>query len=83
MPNVVVAWLELIGTPERAARLLDAPWSHCPSVALFGPAGSATVYANPRYRAALDGWDTGSVVRRDILAWADHVRSGGYSGVAY
>lgn len=83
MPNIVLAWLELIGTPERAARLLEAPWSCCPSEALFDAAESARIYTNPRYRSALDAWDTGHVVRRDILVWAEHVRSGKYSGPVY
>ena len=77
MLNVVALWLEIIGTPERAARLLasyeTAPWPGCPSVLLDGQAGSDSLYANPRYRPALDAWDTGYVTRRDVLCWAAHV----------
>jgi hypothetical protein len=79
-PNIVQAWLELIGTPGRAAKLLDAPWSRCPSEALFDAYESSRIYANPRYRPALDAWDTGRVVRRDIIAWCEYVRTGRYKG---
>lgn len=85
--NVVALWLELIGTQERA-RMLQAeysrptPWQGCPSVVLFGQEGSYAVYAQPRYRAALDAWDTGHVTRRDVLCWAAHVASGQYVGPA-
>lgn len=82
-PNIVQAWLELIGTPQRAAKLLDSPWSCCPSEALFDAYESSRIYANPRYRPALDAWDTGRVIRRDILIWAEHVRSGHYKGPHY
>lgn len=84
-PNVVQAWLELIGTPERAKKLQEAytrNWSDCPSRALFGGHGFQ-VYTNPRYTAALDAWDTGRVTRRDILQWAAHVASGTYRGRVY
>lgn len=79
-PNIVQAWLELIGTPERASRLLDHKWTCCPSEALFDAYESSRIYAMPRYRPALDAWDTGRVVRRDIIAWAEYIRSGKYSG---
>jgi hypothetical protein len=85
-PNVVQAWLEMIGTVERAQRLQAAfagTWTGCPSAAMFGQAGSEILYANPRYRAALDSWDTGLTTRRDIMCWAEHVASGAYKGPAY
>jgi hypothetical protein len=82
-PNVVQAWLELIGTPQRANVLLGAansPWPECPSQVLLGERVSQTAYANPRYRPALDAWDTGLVTRRDVLGWAKYVASGAYKG---
>lgn len=82
-PNVIQAWLELIGTPARAEALLAAAnsaWLGCPSEILFGERGSQVAYANPRYRAALDAWDTGLVTRRDILGWAKYVSTGAYKG---
>lgn len=87
-PNVVQLWLELIGTPERARTLLEAyliepVWRGCPSAALFGTAGSEKLYASRRYRPALDAWDTGQVTRRDVIAWAAHVKAGSYAGPAY
>jgi hypothetical protein len=81
--NVVQAWLELIAGSDPAL-LLDKPWSSCPSEALYGPAGSQKLYANPRYREALDSWDVGHTTkRRDIMEWARLVRSGKYTGPAY
>lgn len=85
MPNIVQAWLELIGTSERAAALqasMAAGWHDCPSKALYGN-HSYELYANPRYTRALDAWDTGMVTRRDILQWAGHVASGAYHGPWY
>lgn len=82
-PNVIQAWLELIGTPARANTLLGAAnsaWTGCPSEILFGERGSQCAYANPRYRAALDAWDTGLVTRRDVLGWAKYVATGNYKG---
>jgi hypothetical protein len=80
-PNVVQAWLELIGTPERAKQLLEEPnWRECPSRQLFGAELSHRLYANPRYTSALDAWDTGMVTRRDILQWAAYVAGGTYHG---
>ena len=82
-PNVIQQWLEIIGTPQRAARLLEAAnsvWLGCPSELLFGERGSQVAYANPRYRAALDAWDTGLVTRRDILGWAKYIAAGNYKG---
>ena len=71
--NVVQLWLDIIGTAERAQRLLSEPWASCPSVLLEGQEGSYRLYANPKYRPALDAWDTGMVTRRDILCWAEHI----------
>lgn len=82
MPNLVEQWLELIAGADPA-KLLDQPWSCCPSEALYGPAGSQRIYANPRYRAALDSWDCGTTVRRDVTAWAEYVRAGKYQGITY
>lgn len=81
MPNVVESWLELIAS--NPSKLLDIPWSTCPSEALFGAEGSQRLYANPRYRAALDSWDVGGTIRRDILAWAEWCRAGKYTGPSY
>lgn len=72
-PNIVVLWLEIIGSPDRAQKLLTETWTSCPSVLLEGQEGSYRLYANPRYRPALDAWDTGMVTRRDILCWAEHL----------
>lgn len=86
MPNVVQAWLELIGTPERAEKLraaYAANWLGCPSRALFGADGSTALYVDPRYTAALDAWDTGMVTRRDVLQWAAHIARGEYAGPVY
>jgi hypothetical protein len=85
MPNIVQAWLELIGTPDRAARLQAAMangWHECPSRALYGN-HAYNLYVNPRYTRALDAWDTGLVTRRDVLQWAAHVASGTYRGPVY
>ena len=71
--NVVQIWLTIIGTPERAQRLLSEPWSSCPSVLLEGQEGSYQMYTDPLYRPALDAWDTGMVTRRDILCWAEYI----------
>lgn len=84
MPNVVQAWLELIGTPERAKKLLEGTnWRECPTQRMFGDAHSQRIYANPRYTEALDAWDAGLVLRRDILQWAGYVSTGAYRGPRY
>lgn len=77
MSNVVALWLELIDSPDRALRLLAAyngptAWRGCPSAALYSQEESYRLYANPRFRPALDAWDTGLVTRRDILCWAKY-----------
>jgi hypothetical protein len=82
--NLVSLWLELIGTAERAERLLGSPAaSGCPSALLFGTEHSHKLYADPRYRPALDAWDTGRVTRRDMLAWAEYIKAGSYAGPVY
>lgn len=87
MINTIALWLELIGTPERAAKL-QAAYANgnargCPSVILLGDAGSRRAYADPRMRPALDSWDTGTTTQRDVRLWAAHVAKGGYDGPAY
>lgn len=79
MPNVVQLWLEIIGTPERAKRLLTQ-WQGDPAVVLLGARGAELAYANPLYRPALDSWDCGLTTRRDLQIWAAHVASGKYKG---
>lgn len=80
MTNTIALWLELIGTPERAAKLLK-PWTHPdPAVVLFGHRGAERVYASPLYRPALDSWDMELTTHRDIRIWARHVADGQYKG---
>lgn len=80
MTNTIALWLELIGTPERAAKLLK-PWTHPdPAVVLFGHKGAERVYASPIYRPALDSWDQELTTHRDIRIWARHVADGQYKG---
>ena len=72
MTNVIQLWLELIGTPERANKLLQS-WQGDPAVVLLGQRGAEAAYANPRYRPALDSWDCGLTTRRDLMIWAKHI----------
>jgi hypothetical protein len=72
MINVIALWLELIGTPERANKLLQS-WQGDPAVVLLGQRGAELAYANPRYRPALDSWDCGLTTRRDLMIWANHI----------
>lgn len=70
--NVVQLWLEMMGPPERAARLLQ-PWEGDPAIVLLGQRGAEKAYASPHFRPALDAWDTHLVTRRDVVLWAKHV----------
>jgi hypothetical protein len=79
MPNIVAAWLEMIGTQERAKRLLGN-WTGDPAVVVLGQASADRAYAYAPYRAALDAWDVGRVDRRDLVIWAKHIISGKYKG---
>lgn len=77
--NVIAKWLEIIGTQERAQRLLQ-PWSGDPAEVLLGERQAQLAYAYAPYRAALDSWDTGHTTRKDLVLWAKHVVSGQYKG---
>lgn len=79
MINIVQRWLELIGTPTRAALLLK-PWSGDPAIVLLGSRGAERAYASPYYRPALDSWDCGLTTRRDLTIWARHIADGKYDG---
>lgn len=77
MTNVIQLWLELIGTPERAQKLLQ-PWQGDPAVVLLGQRGAEKAYADPHFRPALEAWDIGiSVTRRDLAIWANYIVTGG------
>lgn len=84
MYNHILAWMELIATPENARKLrarvdrlvppqLNAEFGpeppQCPTTVLYGAAKSAKLYADPRYRQAMDMWDTGEVTPRDLKIW--------------
>lgn len=79
MTNTIALWLELLGRPERAARLLR-PWQGDPCVALIGQRNTDIAYAQGHYRPALDSWDCGLTTRRDLVIWAKHVAEGAYTG---
>jgi len=72
MTNVIQLWLELIGTPEKARKLLQ-PWQGDPAVVLLGARQAELAYANPHFRPALDSWDCGLTTRRDLKIWAEWV----------
>lgn len=82
--NTVQTWLGLIGTPQRARKLrarvdtlaspvLDEAFGpepkQCPTTVLYGAALSQRLYADPKYRPALDAWDTGQVTPSDLRRW--------------
>lgn len=78
-PTIVQAWLEMIGTPERARRLLGN-WTGDPEEVLLGKRQAELAYAYAPYRQALDNWDIGHTTRRDLVIWAKYVASGKYKG---
>jgi len=72
-------------TPENAVKLrrrtdslreppLDPAFGpepkQCPSTVILGSVASAKLYANPRYRPALDAWDQGRVTPADLRRWS-------------
>jgi len=96
--NAIATWLYLIGTPERALklrgrveRLAPPPFdpyfgveaAQCPTTVLFGLAQSQRLYADPRFRPALDAWDTGEVVAADIRRLCLCIEKGQYDGPVY
>lgn len=93
MNNVVKPWLFLIGTPERAKSLrkkldyiapkADGSPMTCPTELLFGAATSASIYAHPKFRPALDAWDTGELGVDDVRRFCVGVERGWYRGAAF
>lgn len=55
----------------------------CPTQILYGQSESRRLYADARYRPALDAWDTAVITRRDILALCTYIARGKYHGPAY
>lgn len=93
--NIISTWLFLIGNPERARKLrlrvdglisppLDEAFGpepvQCPTTVLFGASTSRSLYTNPRYRPALDAWDTGMVSKSDIRRYCLAIEKGQYKG---
>lgn len=91
--NYAKLWLELIATPAKAKKLrprlttlkppvLDPDFgpeaAQCPTTVLFGYQESKNLYANPRYRPALDGWDNGMVTVDDLTIWCQYIERGNY-----
>lgn len=89
--NVIRAWLTLIGTPERARKLrarldgLKPPEldplmgpepAQCPTTVLFGAEVSRKLYTDPRFRPALDAWDTGEVSKADLRRYCQWIEKG-------
>lgn len=96
--NYSSLWLELIGTATKAKKLrprlatlkppvLDPEFgpeaAQCPTTVLFGYGESRKLYANPRYRPALDAWDNGMVSVEDLTTWCYWVERGNYTGAIY
>jgi hypothetical protein len=96
--NVISTWLYLIGNAERARKLrmrvdglvnppLDELFGieppQCPTTVIFGAAVSRSLYADPRYRNALDSWDQGLVSKQDIRRYCLAIEKGQYHGPIY
>lgn len=96
--NLVALWLSLIGNPERAKKLrarLDGLKSpevdkafgpeppQCPTTVLFGAETSRRLYSDPRYRPALDAWDTGEVSKSDLRRYCLWIEKGQYDGPSF
>jgi hypothetical protein len=79
MLNIVQLWLEIIGVPERAEKLLK-PWTGDPVVVMFGQRKADALYTMPRYRPALDSWDCLLTQRKDVMIWATWIAEGNYHG---
>ncbi len=81
-------WLKLIGTKERAEKLLATMWryhkwhtlSPCPTVTLFGEEWN---YGDCDVRPALDAWDAGHLSPLDISRLCTYIIEGNYNGPAY
>lgn len=96
--NIVMTWLYLIGTSERARKLrlrvdglvsppLDELFGpeplQCPTTVLYGAQTSRRLYLDSRTRPALDAWDTGEVSKADIRRWCIVVEKEQYKGPVY
>ena len=79
--NIVQLWLLMlkdgkdIGTLSRTRILYESnPRTPiCPTVTLFTQEGSDRLYADPKWRPALDAWDVGKVNSYDIARWAKYI----------
>ena len=96
--NTIQQWLFLIGVPERARKLrlrvdgLVAPQVdemfgpepiQCPTTVLFGANTARLLYADPRYRPALDAWDTGAISKGDLRRFCLMIEKGKYTGPVF
>lgn len=81
--NIYLAWLEIIGTADRARKLLknlhllkppvDGEPPLCPTVILDGPVGMSHWYSRPMWREALDAWDQGIVTKRELITYCKQI----------
>jgi hypothetical protein len=96
--NPITIWLYLIGNAERARKLrmrvdglvpppLDELYgpepTQCPTTVIFGAAVSRSLYADPRYRNALDSWDQGLVSKQDIRRYCLAIEKNQYNGPTF